>query len=76
MNTENILSSVQVDEDAQYEAGLRPRQLDDYIGQDRVRENLIVAITAARNREEALDHVTSLMVHLSWQNYACLCDRK
>ena len=57
MNTENILSSVQVDEDAQYEAGLRPRQLDDYIGQDRVRENLVVAITAARNREEALDHV-------------------
>ncbi|SVE62723.1 uncharacterized protein METZ01_LOCUS515577, partial [marine metagenome] len=37
MNTENILSSVQVDEDAQYEVGLRPRQLDDYIGQDRVR---------------------------------------
>ena len=57
MNTENILSSVQVDEDAQYEVGLRPRQLDDYIGQDRVRENLTVAITATRNREEAMDHV-------------------
>ena len=57
MNTENILSTVQVDEDAQYEAGLRPRHLDDYIGQDRVRENLTVAITATRNREEALDHV-------------------
>ena len=57
MTSENILSSVQVDEDAQYEVGLRPRQLDDYIGQDRVRENLTVAITATRNREEALDHV-------------------
>jgi Holliday junction DNA helicase RuvB len=46
-----------VDEDAQYEAGLRPRLLDDYIGQDRVRENLQVSIAAARQRSEALDHV-------------------
>jgi Holliday junction DNA helicase RuvB len=46
-----------VDEDAQYEAGLRPRALDDYIGQDRVRENLEVSIAAARHRSEALDHV-------------------
>jgi Holliday junction DNA helicase RuvB len=46
-----------VDEDAQYEAGLRPRVLDDYIGQDRVRENLHVSIAAARQRSEALDHV-------------------
>ncbi len=45
------------DDDAQYEAGLRPRTLDDYIGQDRVRENLQVAISAARQRGEALDHV-------------------
>ena len=57
MTAERILSSVQVDEDAQYEAGLRPVTLDDYIGQDRVRENLTIAITAARNRGEALDHV-------------------
>jgi len=45
------------DEDAQFEAGLRPRTLDEYVGQDRVRENLHVAITAARQRREALDHV-------------------
>jgi Holliday junction DNA helicase RuvB len=40
-----------------YEAGLRPRTLDEYIGQDRVRENLQVAVAAARHRGEALDHV-------------------
>ena len=57
MTTERILSTVREDEDAQYEAGLRPRVLDEYIGQDRVRENLTVSITAARNRNEALDHV-------------------
>jgi Holliday junction DNA helicase RuvB len=46
-----------MDDDAQYEVGLRPRTLDDYIGQERVRENLQVSIAAARNRGEALDHV-------------------
>jgi Holliday junction DNA helicase RuvB len=46
-----------VDEDAQYEAGLRPRSLDEYIGQDRVRTNLQVSVAAARGRSESLDHV-------------------
>jgi Holliday junction DNA helicase RuvB len=45
------------DDDVQYEAGLRPRALDDYIGQDRVRVNLQVSIAAARGRGDALDHV-------------------
>jgi Holliday junction DNA helicase RuvB len=52
-----IVTAARVDEDAQYEAGLRPRVLDEYIGQDRVRENLQVAIAAAKQRGEALDHV-------------------
>jgi Holliday junction DNA helicase RuvB len=54
---DRILAASRVDEDAQYEAGLRPRTLDEYIGQDRVRENLQVSIQAARQRGEALDHV-------------------
>jgi holliday junction DNA helicase RuvB len=45
------------EEEAQYEAGLRPRSLDEYIGQDRLRDNLHVSIAAARGRREALDHV-------------------
>jgi holliday junction DNA helicase RuvB len=52
-----IVNSVRTDEERQYEAGLRPRSLDEYIGQDRIRENLEVSITAARQRGEALDHV-------------------
>jgi holliday junction DNA helicase RuvB len=39
-----------VDDDAQYEGTLRPRTLGDYIGQERVRENLHVSIAAARQR--------------------------
>ncbi len=52
-----IVTAARVEEDAQYEAGLRPRVLDDYIGQDKVREKLHVAIEAAKQRGEALDHV-------------------
>ncbi|HVL67899.1 MAG TPA: Holliday junction branch migration DNA helicase RuvB [Vicinamibacterales bacterium] len=57
MSTDRILTAARADEDVQYEAGLRPRTLDEYIGQERIRENLHVAITAARQRGEALDHV-------------------
>ena len=57
MSEERILSPGRADDDAQYEAGLRPRTLRDYIGQERVRENLHVAIEAAKGRGEALDHV-------------------
>src|SRR5512145_545031 len=57
MTDDRLVTSVRVDEDAQYEAGLRPRTLDEYIGQDRVRENLHVSISAARQRGEAMDHV-------------------
>ena len=55
--TERVVSSVQAVEEVQYEAGLRPRTLSEYVGQDRVRENLTVSISAARLRQEALDHV-------------------
>ncbi|MGE0393251.1 MAG: Holliday junction branch migration DNA helicase RuvB [Vicinamibacterales bacterium] len=54
---ERLVQAAPVDDDAQFDAGLRPRTLDDYIGQDRVRTNLQVSIAAARQRGEALDHV-------------------
>jgi Holliday junction DNA helicase RuvB len=57
MSDDRLVTAVRAEEDVQYEAGLRPRTLDEYIGQDRVRENLQVSITAAQQRGEALDHV-------------------
>jgi Holliday junction DNA helicase RuvB len=57
MSDPRLVSAARAEDDAQYEAGLRPRDLDSYIGQDKVRENLQVSIAAARNRGEALDHV-------------------
>jgi len=55
--SDRVITGGRVDEDAQYEAGLRPRSLDQYIGQNRVRDNLQVSIAAARGRSESLDHV-------------------
>jgi holliday junction DNA helicase RuvB len=54
---DRLITPGAVDEEAQYEAGLRPRSLAEYIGQDRVRDNLHVSIAAATGRREALDHV-------------------
>jgi len=57
MSEVRLVSPGRGEDEAQYEAGLRPRTLDDYIGQARVRENLHVSITAAKQRGEALDHI-------------------
>jgi Holliday junction DNA helicase RuvB len=57
MSDDRLVDGSRGEEDAQFEAGLRPRRLDEYIGQDRIRENLEVSIAAARKRGEALDHV-------------------
>jgi Holliday junction DNA helicase RuvB len=44
-------------EDDEVERSLRPRRLDDFVGQERVKEQLGIALDAARGRGEALDHV-------------------
>lgn len=45
------------DDDSQFDATLRPRSLDDYVGQEKIKGNLRLFIEAARGRGEALDHV-------------------
>ena len=44
-------------EDEEVERSLRPRRLDDFVGQERVKEQLGISLDAAKAREEALDHV-------------------
>ena len=46
-----------IGEDAEIEYGLRPKTLDEYIGQDKVKSNLDIYIKAALDRREPLDHV-------------------
>ena len=57
MEEERILAPRRRLEDIELEQTLRPRQLADYIGQERVKESLSIFIEAARTRREALDHV-------------------
>ena len=51
-----LAPTVRPDED-ELERSLRPRSLDDFVGQERVKEQLAIALQAARSRAEALDHV-------------------
>ncbi|MEA5057536.1 MAG: Holliday junction branch migration DNA helicase RuvB [Anaerotignum propionicum] len=57
MENRRILTAAFGEEDKEFEPKLRPQQLDSYIGQESVKENLKVFIQAAQQRGEALDHV-------------------
>ena len=57
MDKRRIISTELIDEDKKIENNLRPQMLDDYIGQQKVKDNLKVYIEAAKLRNEALDHV-------------------
>jgi Holliday junction DNA helicase RuvB len=52
-----LVSASSAEDELQFEAGLRPRRLADFTGQARLKENLQIAIEAARKRGEAMDHV-------------------
>ncbi|UWP59685.1 Holliday junction branch migration DNA helicase RuvB [Ruminococcus gauvreauii] len=52
-----IITTEFTDEDVKIEGSLRPQTLDDYIGQEKTKENLRIYIEAARQRGDALDHV-------------------
>ena len=54
---DRIVSAAPVDDDSSFELKLRPRRLQEFIGQPKIKENLSVAIEAAKSRGEALDHV-------------------
>ena len=55
--SEKITTPEKLTEDLTSEPSLRPQQITEFIGQNEVIENLLVYIQAAREREEALDHV-------------------
>jgi len=55
--TERVVAGAKAEEDSTLELSLRPKKLVEYVGQNNVKENLEVAIQAARQRGEALDHI-------------------
>ena len=57
VNEQRIIDPTETRDEAALEASIRPKRLDDYLGQQPVREQLGVAIEAAKRRGEAMDHV-------------------
>ncbi len=55
--SKRIITPDQEPDDSRIERGLRPLRFEDFVGQDRIKENLRVFIDAAKSRKEALDHV-------------------
>ncbi|MBE0475821.1 MAG: Holliday junction branch migration DNA helicase RuvB [Coriobacteriia bacterium] len=56
-DSERLVSAGFTEDDVEIDRSLRPRTLDEYLGQGRVKENLRVLLQAAKARGEALDHV-------------------
>ena len=54
--TERVVTNHATDEERGQENVLRPQTLDEYVGQDKMKESLRICIEAAKQREEALDH--------------------
>ncbi len=54
---ERILDGERLDEDIRIEASLRPRRLEEFVGQDKVKANLAVFLAAAKKRGQAVDHI-------------------
>jgi len=57
MNDERLTTAVLVPEEDELEGTLRPRKLDEFVGQERIKEQLGIGLEAAKGRGEALDHV-------------------
>ena len=58
IETDRLIASATLSSDEEViERALRPRQLDEYVGQERIRTQMAIFIEAARRRSEALDHV-------------------
>jgi len=53
---EHITSGKQQEEDVTLDTALRPKRLDDFVGQAKIKDNLRIAVAAAQKRGEALDH--------------------
>src|SRR3970040_1716906 len=57
MTIERIASPVVADDEIALESTVRPRRLDEFAGQERIKENLAILIDPSRHREEPVDHI-------------------
>lgn len=57
IETDRLITPKQATEEEAIDRAIRPKQLQDYVGQPAVRDQMEIFISAARKRSEALDHV-------------------
>lgn len=57
LKEDRIITPDSIEDEVSLDLNLRPRSLDEFVGQDKIRENLKIFLTAARQRREPLDHV-------------------
>src|SRR2546428_9916994 len=57
MTIERVSTAEVAPEELALESTVRPRRLDEFAGQDRIKENLAILIDAARHRQEPVDHI-------------------
>lgn len=57
MEEDRIVQSTRSEIEGEIENVLRPKSMDGYVGQEKIKDNLVVSITACKKREDALDHV-------------------
>src|SRR5258707_12382042 len=55
--SDRLVSPKMTEEEQAIEGSLRPRRLSEYIGQEKIKENLSILLEAARRRNESVDHV-------------------
>jgi len=65
-NRDSLINPVHIDGESGFESTLRPKSLGEYIGQEKIKENLSIFIEAAKQRSDALDHV--LLMSQGWQD--------
>src|SRR3954454_20278246 len=57
MTEDRVTAAILAPEEEDFDGSLRPRSLDEFVGQERIKEQLGIALEATRARGEALDHV-------------------
>ncbi|MFH1334091.1 MAG: AAA family ATPase, partial [Pseudomonadota bacterium] len=57
LETDRLIATTEMTDDGVFDRAIRPKRLEDYVGQAPVREQMDIFIRAAKNRKEALDHV-------------------
>ena len=70
MGSRRIIATEEAEEDIRIEGSLRPQSLDEYIGQEKAKNNLKIYIEAAKSRERSTGSRAVLWTARTWKDHA------